>query len=53
MYEEADETSQDDDIETVEQTSKMGVGTVLLFVLFAVVGSLLYSFVLAPLLGMD
>lgn len=53
MYEETDETSYDDDIETVEQTHKMGAGTILLFVLFAVVGSLLYSYVLAPLLGMD
>ena len=53
MYDETDETDYDDDIEVVEQTPKMGAGTILLFVLFAVAGSLLYSFVLAPLLGMD
>ena len=53
MYEETNETSYDDDLEAVEQTLKMGAGTILLFVLFAIVGSLLYPFVLAPLLGTD
>lgn len=53
MHEETDETSSDDDMEAVEQTTKMGTGTVLLFILFAIVGSLLYSYVLAPLFGMD
>jgi hypothetical protein len=53
MYDENDETSYDDDLEAVEQAQKMGAGTILLFVLFSVLGSLLYSFVLAPLLGMD
>ena len=53
MYDETDETSHDDDTEVVEQTPKMGAGTILLFALFSVVGALLYSFVLAPLLGMD
>lgn len=53
MYDETDESNYDDDVEAVEQTSKMGAGTILLFVLFAIAGSLLYSFVLAPLLDMD
>ena len=50
---EIDETSHDDGIEVVEQPKNMGVGTILLFVLFSVLGALLYSFILAPLLGMN